>query len=94
MTATYRLFVGLMCKHSDVYLKQYGYELARDTHVTGGPPSPMVRWRLVHCLGLGLRVSFCTCDLHMSRGISREWVTALVGCRCRYLAHYPHKPWD
>ena len=94
MTVTYSLFVELLRKHSDVDLKQYGYGLARDTHVTGGPPAPMVRWRLVHRLGLGLHVSFRTCGLHMSRGICREWVTALVGRRCRYLAHYPHKPWD
>ena len=66
-----------MRKHSDVDLKQYGYGLARDTHVTGGPPAPMVWWRLVHRLGLGLRVSFCTCGLHMSRRICGEWVTAL-----------------
>ena len=44
MTVMYSLFVGLMRKHSDVDLKQYGYGLARDTHVTGGPPAPMVRW--------------------------------------------------
>ena len=81
MTVTYSLFVGLMRKHSDVDLKQYGYGLARDTHATGGSPAPMVRWRLVHRRGLGLRVLFCTCGLHMSRGICREWVTALVGFR-------------
>ena len=66
ITVTYSLFVGLMRKHSDVDLKQYGYGLARDTHVTGGPPAPMVRWRLVHRLGLGFCMSFCTCGLHMS----------------------------
>ena len=79
MTVTYILFVGLMLKGSDVDLKQYGYGFAQDTHVTGGPRAPMVRWRLVHSLGLGLRVSFHTCGLHMSQGIRTEWVTALVG---------------
>ena len=76
MTVTNSLFIGLICQ-------QYGYRLAWDTHVTGGPPAPMVRWRLVHRLGLGLHVSFRTCGLHMSRGIWREWVAALVGCCCR-----------
>ena len=69
MTVMYCLFVGLMRKHSAVDLKQYGYGLAWDKHVNGVPPAPMVRWRLVHRLGLGLRVSFHTCGLHMSRGI-------------------------
>ena len=81
------LFSWLMRKHSDVDLKQYGYRLARDTHVTGGPPAPMVRWRLVHSQGLGWHLWIRTCGLHISRGICREWVTALVGRRCRYLAH-------
>ena len=50
---------GLLGKHNDVDLKQCGYGLARDTHLTGGPPTPMVWWRLVHHLGLGFRVSLC-----------------------------------
>ena len=40
-----------------------------------------------HRLGLGLRVQFRTFGLHVSREIFREWVTALVGRRCCYLAH-------
>ena len=60
MTVMYSLFVELLRKHIDVDLKQYGYGLARDTHMTGGPPAPMVRWRLVHRLGLGLNVLFRT----------------------------------
>ena len=82
----YRLFVGLMRKNSDVDLKQCGYGLARDTHVTGGPPAPMVRWRLVHHLGLGLRVSFRTCPEGFAGNGLRPWL-ALVGRRCHYLAH-------
>ena len=91
MTVTYSLFVAFMRKHSDVYLKQYGYGLAWDTHVTG-PSALMVRWKLVHSLVLGLHMRFHTCGLRMSQEICREWVTALVGHHCRYLAHYPHKP--
>ena len=79
MTVTNRLLVRLMRKHSAVDLKQYGYGLALDIHVTDGPPAPMVWWQLVHSLGLGFRVSFRTCGLHISWGIHREWVTALLG---------------
>ena len=61
MTAVYSLFVRSMCKHSDVDLKRHVYGLARDVHVTGGPPALMVRWLLVHSLGLEVR----TCGSHM-----------------------------
>ena len=63
---------GLLGKHNDVDLKQCGYGLARKTHVTSSPLAPMVRWRLVHRLGLGFCVYFCTWGLHM-------WESVLQG---------------